>query len=113
MILLEVLYIMMMGRFIPLTGIPTPGGAPLSIHVMNMGIKGAWSALVYGLVMRWAFGKVVWSRVALLWLVGIAVVAVLGGLAAADLIPVAVAGWVGLAAYWATGQFIARDWASQ
>lgn len=111
--LLEVLYIVTLGWFIPLTGIPTPGGAPVWIHVLNTGVKGAWAALAYGLVMRLVFGRVRWLRVALLWLVGLASAAALGGMAASGTISPDAGFLVALAGYGLIGMVIARDWASR
>ncbi|MDR5652286.1 hypothetical protein [Ruixingdingia sedimenti] len=111
--LLEVLYVMTLGRVIPLTGIPTPGGAPVWIHVLNTGVKGAWAALAYGLVMRLVFGRVRWLRVALLWLVGLASAAALGGMAASGTISHDAGLLVALAGYGLIGMVIARDWVSR
>ena len=110
---IDVVYVMTMGKFIFRSGIPTPGGAPVSIHVFNFGIKGGWAALAYGLVMRLGFGRVRPMRVALLWAVGLALVALLGSLAAAGVVRADAAFLVGLAVYLAVGQFVARDWVSR
>lgn len=110
---IDVVYVMTMGKFVFLSGIPTPGGAPVSIHVFNFGIKGGWAALAYGLVMRSAFGRVHPMRVALLWAVGLALVALLGSLAAVGVVRSGAAFLIGLAVYLAVGQFVARDWVSR
>jgi hypothetical protein len=110
---IDMVYLMTMGKFIFLSGIPTPGGAPVSIHVFNFGIKGGWAALAYGLVMRFAFGRVHPMRVALLWAVGLALVALLGSLAAVGVVGADAAFLIGLAVYLAVGQFVARDWVSR
>ncbi len=110
---LDVLYMRTMGGYPLLTGIPTPGGAPLFIHVINMGLKGAYAALAYGLVMRGLFGRVSWGRVAVLWAVGLTIVAVLGGMAMAGALSVELMGWIGLALYFAIGHLFVGAWVSQ
>ena len=110
---IDVVYVVTMGKFVFLSGIPTPGGAPVSIHVFNLGIKGGWAAFAYGLVMRLAFGRVHPMRVALLWAIGLALVALLGSLAAAGVVRADVAFLIGLAVFLAVGQFVARDWVAR
>ena len=110
---IDVVYVMTMGKFVFLSGIPTPGGAPVSIHVFNFGIKGAWAALTYGLLMRLTFGRVHPMRVALLWAAGLALVALLGSLAATGVVTAEAAFLIGLAVYLAVGQVVARDWVSR
>lgn len=110
---IDVVYVATMGAFIFLSGIPTPGGAPVSIHVINFGIKGGWAAVAYSIVMRLAFGRISPLRVLVLWAVGLATVALLGSMAATGVIGTSAAFLIGTAAYLLIGQFIARDWVSR
>ncbi len=110
---LDALYVLAMGRFFLLTGIPTPGGAPLAIHVFNMGLKGGYAALIYMLVMRSWFGRVAPKRVAVLWTVGLIVVAMLGGAAKNGVLSPLMATNIGLFAFAAISLFFARDWVSK
>ena len=80
---------------------------------MNVAIKGAWSALTYGMVMRMAFGRVVWRRVGVLWACGVTVADVLGGLSMHGALAVSTAGNLGLLTYLVVGQGVARDWAAR
>jgi hypothetical protein len=110
---LEVVYLKTLGRFVILTGIPTPGGAPLVIHLFNVGLKGAYAALAYAVVMRLWFGRISWSRVAILWgsgllfLTGLAIVDLYGFLWPALLI------WIGLISYLVISTIFVRDWVSK
>lgn len=110
---IEVIYVSTMGAFIFLHGIPTPGGAPLWIHLANTGIKGAWSALAYALVMRWAFGRVRPTLVAALWTIGLIILALLGGLAMQGVIASTTAENVALLSYLGLGWLVVRDWPSR
>lgn len=110
---LEVIYLLTFGRFVILTGLPTPGGAPLEIHIANMGLKGAYAALVYLLLMRLWFGRIVWWRGIVLWAVGLLTVALLGSAATAGWLTQNVAANVGLAAFVAVSLFVARDWVAR
>jgi hypothetical protein len=112
-ILLEVVYVRTLGRMYFLTGIPTPGGAPLGIHVLNMGLKGGYSALAYALVMRLWFGRVFPRRVAALWLIGLIIVAIFGYAAMKGLMSPQMAGNIGLLAFLVISLVIARDWVSR
>jgi hypothetical protein len=110
---LEVFYVVTMGKFIFLTGIPTFGGAPLYIHVQNMGLKGAYAALAYTLVMRVWFGKIALTRVALLWGIGLCGIAALGQAAMSGVLSIGAANNLGLIVFFVIGQFLARDWVSR
>ncbi len=110
---LEVIYLRSLGRLVFLTGIPTPGGAPLAIHVFNMAVKGAWAALAYGGVMRLWFGRVSWRRLAALWAAGVVTVALLGMAAMARWIDPSSAALVGLAAPLVVSVGIARGWVTR
>ncbi|MGL6209978.1 MAG: hypothetical protein ACRC14_09145 [Paracoccaceae bacterium] len=110
---LEVYYLLTLGGFFPLTGIPTPGGAPLIIHLINVAIKGAWAAFSYGASMRLMFGKVRIARVLSLWLFGIATIAVLGTLVFQGLLDIRVIGNLTIVVYVLIGQIVVRDWVSR
>ncbi|THV20657.1 hypothetical protein [Peteryoungia ipomoeae] len=101
------------GGFLLLTGVPTQGGAPLWVHVMNMGIKGFWAAIAYGAAMKAVFGGVSAIRVAALWIAGLLIIGFLGGLAENGVLQISTAMLVGIAAYFLIGQIIARDWVSR
>ena len=110
---IDSLYLATMGALVFLSGIPTPGGAPVYIHVLNFGVKGGWAALVYALIMRAFFGQVNARRVAALWASGLVVIAVLGSAAGAGALEVGQALLIGLGTYLLIGQFLARDWVSR
>lgn len=107
---LDIYYVATGGGFLLLTGIPTPGGAPLWVHVMNMGIKGFWAAVAYGAVMKTLFGGVSVGRVAVLWITGLLIIALLGGLADSGALQISSAMLLGTTAYFLIGQIVARDW---
>lgn len=113
MSVLDIYYVATAGGFLLLTGIPRPGGAPLSIHVVNMGIKGIWAAVAYAVVMKAVFGGVSTFRVAVLWIAGLFIIALLGGLADIGAVQISTAMLVCMAAYFFIGQVIARDWVSR
>ncbi len=113
MSLLDIYYVATAGGFLLLTGIPTPGGAPLWVHVTNMGIKGFWAAVAYAVVMKTVFGGVSAIRVAVLWIAGLLIIALLGGLAESGSLQISTAMLVGMAAYFFIGQVVARDWVSR
>jgi len=113
MSVLDIYYVATAGGFLLLTGIPTPGGAPLWVHVINMGIKGFWAAVAYAVVMKTVFGGISAIRVAVLWISGLLIIALLGGLADSGALQISSAMLVGMAAYFFIGQIIARDWVSR
>lgn len=112
-VMLEVFYVITMGQFFFLTGIPTPGGAPLIIHVMNMGLKGAYAATAYAIVMRLWFGKISIGRVAALWAFGLFVIALLGWAAMMGVLTINVASNLGLATFFVISLLLIRDWVSR
>jgi hypothetical protein len=110
---LEVVYLATRGGLVFLTGIPTPGGAPLSIHLINVAIKGGWAALGYGLVLRLLFGRLNVGRLACLWLFGLGCIGGSGHLAISGNVPIQVIGNAVLLIYLLFGQIVARDWVSK
>jgi hypothetical protein len=112
-VLLDVFYVITMGQFYFLTGIPTPGGAPFLIHVINMGLKGAYAATAYAIVMRLWFGKISISRVAVLWVFGLFVIALLGSAAITGGLSVNAAVSLGLVTFFVSSLLVARDWVSR
>ena len=110
---LDVFYVLSMGGVFFLTGVPTPGGAPIGIHVLNFGIKGGWAALAYGLVMRVAFGSMNPMRLFVLWVIGLAIILLLGTLAATKTLEMQSASFIGMGLFLVIGQLIARDWVSR
>lgn len=113
MSVLDIYYVATAGGFLLLTGVPTPGGAPLWVHVMNMGIRGFWAAVAYGAVMKTVFGGVSVMRVTVLWCAGLSIIALLGTLVDCGALPISSAMLLGTAAYIFIGQIIARDWVSR
>jgi hypothetical protein len=107
---LEVFYLRSYGGLFILTGVPTPGGAPLEIHLMNTAIKGCWAALAYVGVMRLFFGPIHWPRVAVLWAGGLAIIGIVASMAMQGMIALATAGNLALLAYVFIGQVVVRDW---
>jgi hypothetical protein len=110
---LEILYVLTLGGLFFLTGVPTPGGAPLAIHLMNTAIKGGWAALAYVGVMRMFFGPIRWPRVAVLWATGLVIIGAFASLAMQGTIAAPSAGNAVLVAYVVIGQIIARDWVAR
>jgi hypothetical protein len=110
---LEVIYERTFGRMVFLTGIPTPGGAPLVIHLFNLGLKGGYAALTYGLVMRLCFGRVAWARVAVLWASGLALVTVLAIADSYELMSPANLFGIGLGLFFLCSLAIVRTWVSR
>jgi hypothetical protein len=112
-VVLEFVYLKTLGRLVFLTGIPTLGGAPLGIHLFNVGLKGVYAALAYSVVMRLWFGRISWSRVAILWSSGLLLVAIL---AVADLYGFlwpAVLFWIGVISYLVISMVFVRDWVTK
>jgi hypothetical protein len=95
---------------IPLTGIPAHRDAPLSIHVMNIAVRGVWAAYAYGFVMRAFFGRVSASRVSRLWFLGLAIIALLGAFAPFGAISTSTGFGLCLSLYLITGKVFVRDW---
>jgi hypothetical protein len=110
---LEIFYLTTYGGFFLLTGLPTPGGAPLAVHLMNTGIKGGWAALAYVAVMRLYFGPIIFLRVVALWALGLGVIGVLASMAMHGTIAGPTVGNLATFAYLLVGQMIARDWIAQ
>lgn len=95
-----------------LVGIPAFGGGPFWVHLFNAGVWGAWGGLAYGLCMRMLFGSVQIGRLAVLFGLGLAAVAIGGQLAILGIVSAVSLGYLFLAGYAVAGLFVVRDWPS-
>ncbi|MCJ9753007.1 hypothetical protein MOV61_20000 [Neorhizobium sp. BETTINA12A] len=96
-----------------LIGLPTPGGAPYGIHLYNSGIWAFWGAVFFSLIMRICFGHLRVSRVFLIYVAGMALIAVGGKLAEHAIVEGSALGNGFLIAYVVVGLFGVRDWPAQ
>jgi hypothetical protein len=111
--LIDIVYLVTKGAEIPLHGIATPGGAPLSIHLFNTALNGFWSAAIYALVLKVSFGRVFPFRVVCVWALGLATIA-----AGVNCVELGLLAWpitsnLILALYFALGWLVIRDWPSR
>jgi hypothetical protein len=100
-----------LGAFALVTGFPTFGGAPVSIHMVNVAIWAIPATLAYGGAMRLLFGRpLVWGRLAAVYLLGVGSAAVAANLAASGYLslPEAVNGFH--LVYAVVGLFGVRTW---
>lgn len=100
-----------LGSFAVITGIPTFGGAPVGIHLVNVAIWAIPATLLYGAAMRLLFHRpLVWRRIAAIYVLGVGSAAVAANLAASGIltVPQAVNGFH--LVYAVVGLFVVRTW---
>lgn len=92
-------------------GVPTFGGAPIAVHLLNHAWWGIPGALVYALILRLGFGHPVrWKRLILLYVTAVLMAAIFAhimigrGMAPLDVLANAQRIW------FFCGLFIIRDW---